>query len=241
MASDNIIVVDLLREVVDSMRETNTVTSFTEVSGVYTIVSDNTLLKNDFISIDDVNYKVSDVSATQFNIEADTGLDFTGKTWKALAPYYEHGVPLEINNTLKEKKDDDFVYQKYPLIAVFQPFRERSDIDNSMLYSIADPEIVFVTSTERTIKAAERYSTNYNGILYPLYYSFLKAVNSHVSFNTTERSNKVFNHEHEDLLFYGSQGDNGNEANKMADPLDAIKLTSTEFRINDLRCNFLNK
>jgi len=115
---DNVILVDIIGAVIDSMRETDTITGSVETSpGIYVIDSKNGLKDFDYITIDDVDYQVSSVSDTNYTINSDPLLDFTGKTWKAKAPYYLHGHPLEIVNRLNKKNKGVYSYQKYTLIA----------------------------------------------------------------------------------------------------------------------------
>lgn len=240
MTTDNIILVDLIGEIVDSMRETGIITSSSEVSGRYTIVSDNTFKDREVVNIDSVDYIVYDPIATQFEIEAITGLDFAGLEWKALAPYYLHGHPIEISNRLNQQNSGIYQYQKYPLVALLQDFDEEIDPDKSAVYSEANPNIVIINKTDENINVDDRYDLNFRTILYPIYNNFLRAINSSKWFITND-SNSVFRHRRREAPYYGSEEDNGNTANKLSDPLDAIKITDTILIIRDNRCNFFNR
>jgi hypothetical protein len=235
MAFDNIILVDLIGEIVDSMRATGTITSSSEVSGRYTIISANTFKDREVVNIDSVDYVVYDPTATQFEIEAATGLDFTGLSWKALAPYYIHGHPIEITNRLNRKNSGVYQYQKYPLIALLQDFEETAD-QNVDFYATASPDIAIVNFTEKNINADDRYDLNFRNVLYPLYYQLLHEIYDNGAFNI--RSPKLIVHSKTDRPYYGESGENGNTANKKADPLDAIVINSIELQMIDTRCNF---
>lgn len=233
MAS-NIILVDIIGEIVDSMRATENITASVENSGVYTLTSVNSL-GTEFIVIDNIEYLTTPIDGNSFSIEGVTGLDFTGKSWKALAPYYEHGHPVEIMQTLNSKNHDDYVYKKYPLIALFEDFPSDIDVNDDGLLEEANPDIAIVNFTDKNIKANERYNLNYRKVLFPLYYSFIQSCIDSKWVQT--RGRKGFNHTRTNALYYGTRSDNGNTANKLSDPLDAITLTSTTIKIRDLRCN----
>ena len=72
MASDNIVIVDLFKDVVNSMRESSTITSFSDVNGRYTLTTKNNLKDNDVVTIENVDYLVVSPIETQFEIDADT-------------------------------------------------------------------------------------------------------------------------------------------------------------------------
>jgi hypothetical protein len=206
---------------------------------MYTITSNNELANNDSVSIDDVDYLVSNVTATTFDIEAATGLDFAGSSWKALARYYEHGHPIDITNKLMELNSGNYNYRKYPLIVLLQEFDEVKDVDRDGLYSIANPDIVIVNLTGKNIHVEDRYDLNFRTVLYPLYNSFLKQMSKCKYFLT--KGNAVFSHTVREAPYYGTEGSSGNTANGFTDQLDGLKINNTSIKVNDNRCNFLNK
>lgn len=231
MAFSNIILVDLISSVVDSMRETNIITASNEVStGVYEITSANTLLNNEVIAIDGVNYIVDSVSDADFVINAVTGLDFSGQTWKALAPYYEHGHPVEINNTLKEKRNGIYTYQKYPLIALLEDVNETHDSNETALYATAKATILLVNYTKKNIKSAERYDLNFRNVLIPMYESFKEAIINSNYFDAKEMPNP-FTHDKINKPYYGTDSAKGTIANIYDDPLDAIVISNAQLKI----------
>jgi len=240
MASNELLLVDMIGEVVDKMRATGAITLSVEVSpGVYTITSINELANNESVSINDVDYLVTNTTATTFDIEAVTGLDFTGDSWKALAPYYDHGHPIDITNKLLELNSGNYQYRKYPLIVLLQEFDEVKDIDKDGLYSVASPDIVIINLTGKNIHVEDRYDLNFRTVLYPLYNSFLKQMSKCKYFLT--KGNAVFSHTVREAPYYGTEGSGGNTANGFTDMLDGLKINSTSIKVNDNRCNFLNK
>jgi len=237
LGSDSIILVDLIGEVVDSMRAIGEITSSNETAtGVYSLESVNELRNKEVVTVDGTDYIVTNVSDSSFTIKDVTGEDFTGKSWKALAPYYEHGHPVEINKTLMAKTDGIYGFKKYPLIITLQDFEEvNSDVLD--FYSTASISVVIVNKTEIPIKAAERYDLNYRTILYPLYDGFLDALYDNGGFNI--RSSDTISHNKRDAPYYGSESPNGNTANIMSDPLDAIIINNLELQIINPECNNL--
>ncbi len=236
MASNNIILVDLFADIVDSMRKTGTVTSSSEVSGRYTILSANNFSDRQVLSVDDVDYVVYDPTATGFDMEAAnpvTGLDFAGKTWKSLAPYYMHGHPVEITNRLNNKNGGGiYSYQKYPLIVLLQDFQEDINADEYNYASIS-PDILIVNSTKEAIHADERYDYNYRYTLYPLYSDLIEKIKDSGYF-TLIRS-KDITHTKTDRPYWGTESGGNNTANRLSDPLDAIELNFSELLVKDTR------
>ncbi len=240
-SSDSIILKDLIGDVVDSMRETNTVTDSVETSGTYVITSDNELADNDSIQINDVKYTVSNVSSTGFTITGDEGLDFIGATWQALAPYFMHDVPMNIVKRLNSMNKGASENRKYPAFILFMPFEEDANDDMSGQYGTANPTIAIVNHTKKELYAEDRYNYNYYDVLFPLYYDFLRKFQKSGYFQTMNKGNNVFKHKREISPYYGEETIKGNVANKLTDPLDALVLSNTSLIMKDNRCNFLNK
>lgn len=232
MEFDNIVIVDLFRDVVDAMRETGTITSSSEVAGMYTLISSNTFKEMDVITIDDVDYLVYEPTASQFQIEAESGLDFAGKEWKTKAPYYMHGHPLEIVNRLNKKNKNIYNYQKYPLIALFQDFEE--PIGDESEYTNISPRLIIANLTDPNIDASDRYDRNFRDILYPLYYRFIHEIWRSNKFNVP--SPRKVPHTKIDRLYWGTSAAQGNESNLHDDFIDAIEINFNGLKVIDTRC-----
>lgn len=143
--------------------------------------------------------------------------------------HYLHGHPKEIIETLAQRdKSERFMFDKYPLIALFQDFPEKV-INN---YSIeVNLNIVFCKSTLPEYKADERYNKNFYPFLYPMYEEFMKALSKHP--NTAKYHSEYTKI---DRLFWGKTGLYGNTANAFNDHLDALELVNLKILINNLTC-----
>lgn len=163
--------VDVMSDIVDSMRSTGNITSFSEVSGTYTINSVNELKNGESIVINSVNYRVSSVTSSSFVISGSTGLDFLGESWKALAPYYDYGHYLEIASRvdIKSRNSGDGKFRLFPMIILITDIKETHDEIPEILYSIDPPNIFIVDYTKPTYTAQERTELTFKPILYPLY------------------------------------------------------------------------
>jgi hypothetical protein len=131
--------------------------------------------------------------------------------------HYLHGHPREILETLAQKdKSENFKFDKYPLICLFQDFVEK-DLGEHIQPSL---NIVFCKSTVATYKASERYEKNFKPYLYPMYEAFMQALKTHRNFEGYEAKEltKI------DRLFWGRVGVGGNEKNMFNDKLDAIEI-----------------
>lgn len=227
MASKRPIIPEIIGDIIDSMRYTGTITLSVETSGLYTLTSVNTLTSNEVVSINSIDYVVTVIDENSFTIEAETGLDFTGLSWKALAPYYEYGTPKEVSNTLSKKINDIFVHQKYPLIWLL--------IDIKSSYTIsgytAPLDIVICNYTVPTYKAAERTEKNFEPILYPLLDRFERAVidSKLVSVLSPEYSQI-------DHYYWGKEGIYGHDGNIFNDHIDAIEINDFNMKFNNLKC-----
>lgn len=233
MASNQNILVDLLGSVIDDMRYTDTIISSNETSaGVYTINSLNSLVNNEVVSINGSDYIVSQVSDDGFVINAETGLDFTGLTWKSLAPYYEHGHILEIANTLseKDKANGVFSYQKYPLIILKQDYKWTRSVDKDAIFAEVLANIIICNSSDPNYKAKDRYDVNIRPVEYPLYDRFMESIFYSGLFNVSTIQNPV-DHDGYDRPFWGSDINPNNTTNILNDYIDAIELQNVRLEI----------
>ena len=228
MESKNYILVDIISEVVDTMRQTNTIASSVETSGNYLITTPNTLKNSEVVNIDGVDYIVNSVTVDSFNINASTGLDFTGKTWKALAPYYGHGHLLEVANTLTSKKDGIYSYKKYPLIVLIQDYEVNKDTANDAVFGEVSARFAIVNLTKPELKSSERYNENFRTVLFPLYDDFINAINDSLRFVT--QGETIVSHTQIERPYWGSHLTESK--NIFNDFLDAIELTGVDLKIS---------
>ena len=86
--------------------------------------------------------------------------------------FYEHGHAKEIVNTLSKKSKGTAQYTKFPLIALFQDIEETKNSG----YVEASLNIIIANATRPEYRAAERYTNNFEPILYPLLNEFEQAL-----------------------------------------------------------------
>lgn len=214
--------VDVFSDIVDSMRSTGSITASSEVNSIYTITASNDLSQGDSVEIDSINYITLSASATGFSIEAVTGLDFTGKTWKALAPYDDYGTINEISKRLSDKDGGEKEkYQKYPLVALYQPFKENPSEDIRVDYTLPFT-IIIVNYSEATNTTKERYNTVFKPILYPIYYAFLGSISILPYFNTISVDD--ISHSKTDLPSWGVGGTYGFDGLILNEHQDCIRI-----------------
>lgn len=222
--------VDVFGDIVDAMRATGTITASSEVSGTYTLTSVNSFNAFESVKIDSIDYLIVSATSTEFVIEAATGLDFTGETWQALAPYYIYGHPLEVANRLSIKgKNPKDKFKKYPLIVLYQDFVEDHG-DNTIFEYTVSPFVVIVNSTDKTYISEQRYENIFKPILYPLYYNLIDKISK--SPDIYENIKKKIEHNKTDRLFWGAASNYGNTGLIFNDNLDAIELEFDSLNIN---------
>lgn len=224
------ILVDIFDTIIDTLRATGTVDDISETSGITTITSENSLEVDEFITMDSVDYIIKTASSSEFTVK---GTGIVASIWKAKAPYYIYGHPVEIFNTLVLRdKHDTRKYQKYPLIFLWLDYE--SDVIVYSRTKTVMPEnliIGIVTNTLRTYKAADRYDNVFVPILHPLYNSLMDAI-----FQSNQvHSDDEYRHKWKDRLYWGEEDEFGNVGNIGNDALDAVIVSGLNLRID--KCN----
>lgn len=147
--------------------------------------------------------------------------------------HFEHGHPLEIIETLKQKDASQaFRFQKYPLVALFQDFPETNA--GIGYESEATLHLIIAKGTRKEYKAKERYQHNFKPYLYPVYEALLEELDREKRFQTYG-SSKI-PHQKWDRLYWGRNGLFGNQANIFNDFLDVIEVKSLKLKINLRSC-----
>ena len=223
------IVPKVIGRIVDSMRDSGNYTSWSKVGTTYTIVAENELLEDEWISLNDSDeFQSINVSSSSFDIVSSSDPPATG-AYKSLEPFYMYGHRREISNRLLMKnKDNVFKYQKYPLFALRLPIVEDvlQDVNDVSL------NIAILAFTNKNYRAQDRYDNVINPILVPLYTEFLLKVQD--SFELMNLG--LPDHQKVDRLFYGVSALEGNEAYNHADPLDGIELIDLELKLLNDNC-----
>ena len=207
------IVPEVIGRIVDSMRDSGSYTSWSKVGTTYTIVAENELLEDEWISLNDsYEFQATNVSSSSFDIVSSSDPSATG-TYKSLEPFFMFGHRREISNRLLMKdKDNVFKYQKYPLFALRLPIVQNvvQDVNDVSL------NIAILAFTDKNYRAQERYDNVIDPILFPLYTEFLVKVQDSFELMNLGPSD----HQKVDRLFYGINALEGNEAYIFNDPLD---------------------
>lgn len=133
-------------------------------------------------------------------------------------PYYDYGTWKTLTNKLlKKDQDREFMYKKYPLIAlnVVAPYE---CVNNMYTFTL---NIAILAFTDKNYTEQDRQENVFKPVLYPLYEAFLKQLRGQ---GFTFGKGNMLRPEHKgiDRYFWGSDSDKGNRFN---DPLDAIELT----------------
>jgi hypothetical protein len=234
--ADSRFFVDIMRDIVDSMREFGTIKASSESSSVYTLTytrgqefSTNTLQDDYHVTIDSIDYQISNLTTTTFDITAQTGLDFTGKSWKALEPYYMYGHYVEVANVLRLKDDDPTEKdKKFPLIYLVTDFSEDHSDEVNIDYTVS-PTILIICSTDKDYLAEDRYENKFKPILYP-YYEILKLKMDKAPGLITVSQNQI-EHTKTDRLFWGVSSENGNTSLIFNEYNDAIELNFNDITV----------
>ena len=153
-------VVDLIEEIINSIRDTFAITSIDDLGGgYYTINTTDTkdLADDDYVTISGNSYQVSELVAdTSFKVSSTT--EVIGTLWIADAPYYFHGTPIAIANTINHIFDGKL---KYPVIILFERLRERVNDDITMeIGRIAPLRMFFGTLSKYADWTTDEHYTN---------------------------------------------------------------------------------
>lgn len=140
--------------------------------------------------------------------------------------HYEHGHPVEIIETLRQKDESNkYKFSKYPLVALFQDFPEDHNRSDGLID--ASLHVVICRSTDNKYKAKDRYAYNFIPYLYPIYEELLRQIDRHpFSVGYEQRHTKI------DRLYWGKEGLYGNEGNMFDDYLDAIEINNLRLLLN---------
>lgn len=140
-------------------------------------------------------------------------------------PYYEYGHPLEIFNILSKKSEsEEFKYDKYPLIALFQDFEE--EVINGKV-TVEDVTIVIMTETDPNFEAKNRYTNTFDPTLIPLYDMFMEKLKG----SPNLASDDFYEHKKIDRLYWGVEDTFGNAGNIGNDALDAVVIRDLSLKI----------
>ena len=161
-------------------------------------------------------------------------------SYKTLFPYYLHGTPLVISNILKEKdKTKKYSYQKYPLIALYEPFESLIDRNpENIIYSTQNLTIIFADKINFE-EQANNPDSQYDNVISLLYDNYVQPFfnnieNHHLVFN------KIVNYSQKIITNYGLETKYGNQGNIFPDWLAAIEISFDLQLKKEYICNINN-
>lgn len=152
----------------------------------------------------------------------------------AYAVHYFHDHPLGLIETLQKlTRTAAGQAEKYPFIALMQPFDERHSgkDDEEMEVTL---EVIIATLTTPKLSTDERYVGNYKPILYPIYNEFIEQLYRNGNFSLA--GNDYVEHTKTDQPYWGHEGLFGNEGNLFQDFIDAIEIKNLKLKIKPINC-----
>lgn len=179
---------------------------------------------------------------------ADILRDLVGKVSTKLTPqltafdsmitgvHFDHGHPIEIIETLKQKDSSgtNLVFDKYPLVALFHDFPEVYNQEPGFQGQVT-LHLIIARLTEPTYKADQRYDQNFKPVLYPIYAEFMKQI-VHSKYFTGAQSVNQLSHTKIDRLYWGREGLYKNEGNIFNDWIDCIEIRDLQLKLNLNNC-----
>lgn len=137
--------------------------------------------------------------------------------------YYEHGHRMEIINILSQKSANvNLKFEKYPLIALFQDFKEEVTLSGRDV----SLNIAIITDTRPEWMASERQVETFDKVLYPLWDLFFKYLQRSVHVDQNG-----FTYDKYDRMYWGKQAADGTESNIFNDTIDAIEIENLKLHI----------
>lgn len=136
---------------------------------------------------------------------------------------YHHGHGLEIVNTFIEITKSTSKLEQFPAICLLQDITEKVTVNG--YEREADLNIIILTDSKQTYKAADRYTNTFEPILYNLYDLFMERL-EHSNYVSPEDPP----HDKTDRLAWGKSGLYGNTANIFNDFIDAIEIDNLKIK-----------
>ena len=135
---------------------------------------------------------------------------------------YMFGHPLELKNTIKEMSEDAVTkYQRFPVVMLFADLiSSPSSVKGA--FTDTTVNIVIAMTTEPTLKAAERISTNFAPILRPIYQELINQF-YRCGYFWVQTPRQLLGRDIE-RLFWGKSGIQGNDSSEFNDCIDAIEI-----------------
>ncbi|MFA5234190.1 MAG: hypothetical protein WC390_07305 [Sulfurimonas sp.] len=183
-------IITLLEEIIESIRDTDTITSITNSGTTYTINTANThrLVVGDYIKINSIEYKITSLTVnTRFTVTSTSAI--TGTTWTASAPYFYYGTVQYISNSLDKITD----YQnKFPVIVLFETMpADVNDNNTSTIERTIDCEMYFMDESDYVNFTSDEYYTQVINPIQLYVDSFIEALKVHAQIGELDRHNET--------------------------------------------------
>lgn len=140
---------------------------------------------------------------------------------------YEFGPPLQIYNILEGMSRANQA-EKYPLIAVYQPFRQKKG-GATGIDSKVPLRIILARWSLATDLPTERYDKNFRPILIPLYAEFMYQLSISKAIATTTW--EKIPHDYQEWPYWDNDG-----KNPLVDCVDIIEISNLELNFRYKNC-----
>ena len=121
---------------------------------------------------------------------------------------------------------------KFPLIALFCPFKEQRD--NPDYFSKATVQILIACSSDKEWSNEERLAISFQNILRPIYKRLLEAFLEDERFDFGYDA--VVKHNYSENYSYGRYGAHTGTGDALSETIDAINITNLELTVNNQTC-----
>ncbi len=122
--------------------------------------------------------------------------------------------------------------QKFPLIALFCPFKEERN--STGYYSRASVRVLIACATRQQYSNEQRLVSSFENILRPIYSNFLGALMADGRFDFGY--DEHIDHEYSENYSYGRYGAYDSAGDKVSEPIDAINITNLKLIVKNPNC-----
>lgn len=145
---------------------------------------------------------------------------------------YIFGDSRYVKERLNELSVTSGVLPKFPLIALFCPFKEERN--STDYYSRSQVRILIACSTRKEYSNEQRLVSSFQNILRPIYRNFLKALreDGRLDFGYDEH----VDHEYSENYSYGRFGAYDSAGDGVSEPIDAINITNLKLIVKNPNC-----
>ncbi|MEG1738674.1 MAG: hypothetical protein RR137_08985 [Odoribacter sp.] len=146
--------------------------------------------------------------------------------------YFQYGTLREIVDNLDKLTQANSV-EKYPLIALIEPFKQQKGIYD--IESKVNTRLLIATYTTRNLKTDERLELNFKPCLFPIYDAFIERLKRSENVRVENISHTVINH-----FEIGRESLTGYDGSTFNDHIDAIEIQDLEINIKKKQCKLKN-